>query len=804
MSAEVETRNPETVSVTIDGQEIEAPKGAALIAVADEHGIDIPRFCYHSKLSAPANCRMCLVDVEMNGRPAPKPLPACITTVADGMVVRTTSERALKAQRGVMEFLLINHPLDCPICDQGGECELQDLALGYGRSVSRFVERKRVVKDENLGPLVATEMTRCIHCTRCVRFLDEIAGTSELGAMYRGEHTEISTLVGSGVHSELSGNIIDLCPVGALTSRPYRFTARAWEMLSHASVAPHDCLGSNIDLHQVRGTIKRVVPRDNEAVNECWISDRDRFSYEGVYSAERLLSPQMRENGEWHSVDWQTAIEAVANSLREVVDQHGPEALGALLSPSSTLEEMYLLARIMRALGSDNIDSRLRRGDFRDGVESTGYPGLQMPVADLEALDAALIVGGYPRHEQPLINHRLRKAAKAGGRIMALNPRAFDWNIDLAAEQVVTAARMPAALAAVVRAVARLKGVDEPEGLAGWLGDEAPDAEAEAIAANLCADGRGAVLLGGLAEAHPAGAELRHLAALISQMTGAAYGELTNGANAAGAWLAGALPGRRADGGQTTGLDAIAMVAEPRKGYLLMGIEPEHDLVDAAAASRALAQAGTVVALATHDSPALREHADVLLPIAALGETAGTLVNAEGRWQTFAGVGQPQGEARPAWRLLRVLANVLELDGFEYQAPDEIHHEVQAITGEAGVGRPSTPVAVSPAAEAGLMRIGQAAMFGVDPLTRHADSLQQTDHAAPVTATMNPDDAARLRLDAADQVRVTQGDVTRSMPLRLSEAVPAGSVWIPAGVPGSEGLGALIGPVEVGVSGDSA
>mgnify|MGYP001065147392 CR=1 FL=1 len=804
MSAEVETRNPEMVIVTIDGQEIEARKGAALIAVADEHGIDIPRFCYHSKLSAPANCRMCLVDVEMNGRPAPKPLPACITTVADGMVVRTTSERALKAQRGVMEFLLINHPLDCPICDQGGECELQDLALGYGRSVSRFVERKRVVKDENLGPLVATEMTRCIHCTRCVRFLDEIAGTSELGAMYRGEHTEISTLVGSGVHSELSGNIIDLCPVGALTSRPYRFTARAWEMLSHASIAPHDCLGSNIDLHQVRGAIKRVVPRDNEAVNECWISDRDRFSYEGVYSAERLLSPQIRENGGWHSVDWQTAIETVANSLREVVEQHGPEALGALLSPSSTLEEMYLLARIMRALGSDNIDSRLRRGDFRDGVESTGYPGLQMPVADLEALDAALVVGGYPRHEQPLINHRLRKAAKAGGRVMALNPRAFDWNIDLAVEGVVTAAQMPAALAAVVRAIARLKGVDEPEGMTGWLGDEAPGAEAEAIATNLCAEGPGAVLLGGLAEAHPAGAELRHLAALISQMTGAAYGELTNGANAAGAWLAGALPGRRADGGHTTGLDATAMVAEPRKGYLLMGIEPEHDLVDAAAASKALAQGETVIALATHDSPALREHADVLLPIAALGETAGTLVNAEGRWQTFAGVGQPQGEARPAWRLLRVLANVLELDGFEYQAPDEIHHEVQAIAGEASVGRPSTPVEASPAAEAGLMRIGQAAMFGVDPLTRHADALQQTDHAAPVTATMNPSDAARLRLDAADQVRVTQGDVTRSMPLQLSEAVPAGSVWIPAGLAGSEGLGALIGPMEVSASGDSA
>ncbi|TQE98468.1 MAG: NADH-quinone oxidoreductase subunit NuoG, partial [Spiribacter salinus] len=496
MSAEVQTQNPETVTVEIDGRAIDAPKGASIISVADEHGIDIPRFCYHSKLSAPANCRMCLVDVEMGGRPAPKPLPACITTVADGMVVRTTSERALKAQRGVMEFLLINHPLDCPICDQGGECELQDLALGYGRGISRFVERKRVVKDENLGPLVATEMTRCIHCTRCVRFLDEVAGTSELGAMFRGEHTEISTLVGAGVHSELSGNIIDLCPVGALTSRPYRYTARAWEMLSHATIAPHDCIGSNIDLHQVGGTIKRVVPRDNEAVNECWISDRDRFSYEGIYSAERLLSPQIREDGEWHSVDWQTAIEAAANALKTVVEKHGEQALGALISPSSTLEEMTLAARIIRALGSDNIDTRLRRGDFRDGVRGDGFPGLGLPIPELEQLDAALIVGAYPRHEQPLLNHRLRKAALRGGNVMALNPCGFDWNIELTHEQVVSAAAMPRRLAAIARAVAGHQGVSEPQGLSDWLGDAPADTASQAIAATLCADGKAAVLLG--------------------------------------------------------------------------------------------------------------------------------------------------------------------------------------------------------------------------------------------------------------------------------------------------------------------
>ncbi len=804
MSAEVDTRNPETVTIEIDGQSIDAPKGAPIIAVADEHGIDIPRFCYHSKLSAPANCRMCLVDVEMNGRPAPKPLPACITTVADGMVVRTTSERALKAQRGVMEFLLINHPLDCPICDQGGECELQDLALGYGRSVSRFVERKRVVKDENLGPLIATEMTRCIHCTRCVRFLDEVAGTSELGAMFRGEHTEIGTLVGDSVHSELSGNIIDLCPVGALTSRPYRFTARAWEMLSHPGVAPHDCMGANIDLHQVRGTVKRVVPRDNEAVNECWISDRDRFSYEGVYSAERLLSPQIRQDGEWHSVDWQTAIEATANALRDLVDRHGGEALGGLVSPSATLEEMYLSARILRALGSDNIDTRLRRGDFRDGVARDGFPGLQTPIAELETLDAALIVGGYPRHEQPLINHRLRKAQRRGGQVMAINPRAFDWNLTLTPEHVVGAADMPRALALVLRAAAGVKGVDEPEGLDAWIGSTQPDAASQAMADALCGAGQGAVLLGGLADAHPAGAELRYLAGQLAALCGVTFNELTNGANTAGGWLAGALPGRRADGETTEGLTAAGMLEAPRRGYMLLGAEPEHDFHNGARVSKALAEAEQVIALAAYDSPALRAHADILLPIATLAETAGTFVNAEGRWQTFAGVGQPQGDARPAWRLLRVLANVLELEGFDYQAPDEIHAEVRAVAGEAGVATSAAVVGPLDGAAPDLLRVGYPAMFGVDPLSRHAASLQASEHADPARVALNPADAERLGVADGEAARVMQEGSEARLTVAVTDALPAGSVWIAAGVEGSAGLGALIGEVGIEPAGEHA
>jgi len=799
MSAEVKTQQPETVTVHIDGQAIEARKGAPIIEIADAHGIDIPRFCYHSKLSAPANCRMCLVDVEMGGRPAPKPLPACITTVADGMVVRTASERALKAQRGVMEFLLINHPLDCPICDQGGECELQDLALGYGRSVSRFVERKRVVKDENLGPLIATEMTRCIHCTRCVRFLDEVAGTSELGAMYRGEHTEISTLVGSGVHSELSGNIIDLCPVGALTSRPYRFTARAWEMLSHRSVAPHDCLGSNIDLHQVRGTVKRVVPHDNEAINECWISDRDRFSYEGIYSPERLPSPQIKTRGEWHSVDWQTAVEAAATALRDVVAEHGPAALGGLISPSATTEELFLFSRILRALGSDNVDARLRRGDYRDGAQTTGFPGLEMAVPELEQLDGALLIGAYPRHEQPLINHRLRRSAKRGGAVMAINPRAFDWNFALSDEQVVNVAQMPTALAELGRAIAAAKSLKVPARLKAWPTDKALQASAKAMAEKLIAGERTAVLLGGLAEAHPAGAELRELGVVIAELLGAQYGELTTGSNSAGAWLAGALPERRADGERCNGLNAHAMINQPLRGYMLWGLEPEHDLFDGAAAAAAFDQADAVVAFASYDSPALRDAATVLLPIGTLGETAGTLVNAEGRWQTFAGVAEPQGEARPGWRLLRVLANVLELDGFNYQAPDEIHYELAALTEGVVVGRPEAvvePLAIASAPEA-LTRIGLPAMFNVDPLCRHAESLQQSEHAAVAEVVINPADAERLGLAEGQSVVVSQNTVSRTMPATLSDDLPLGSVWVAAGIEGSEGLGALIGPISL-------
>ena len=804
MSAVVE--NSEKVSIEIDGQTVEVPKGASIIAVADELGIDIPRFCYHSKLSAPANCRMCLVDVEMGGRPVPKPLPACITTVADGMVVRTASERALKAQQGVMEFLLINHPLDCPICDQGGECELQDLALGYGRSVSRFVERKRVVKDENLGPLIATEMTRCIHCTRCVRFLDEIAGTSELGAMHRGEHTEIGTLVGDGVHSELSGNIIDLCPVGALTSRPYRFTARAWEMSSHAGIAPHDCLGSNVELHQLRGRIKRVVPRDNESVNECWISDRDRFSYEGAVSENRLLAPLLRDGDQWHEVDWQTALEAVANALRDTVDAHGAEAIGSLISPSATLEEMALHSALIRSLGSDNIDTRLQRADFRDATSTQGFPGIETDFSELDSQDTVLLIGSYPRHEQPLLNHRLRKAALAGGNILAINPCGFEWNFDLSQEVIAQAAELPAVLAGVAREVARIKRLEEPAALSAWQMPSSLSADSiEQLAVVLTSDGKKTVLSGALVEGHPAGAELRYLGALIAELSGAAYGALTPGANSAGAWLAGALPDRRPDGSAARGLNAQAMLTSPLKAYLLHGIEPEHDCYDPQLAAQAFAAAEHVIALSSWDTPALREQASILLPLAAFGETAGTFVNANGHWQIFGGVGQPLGEARPGWRVLRVLGNILGTPGFDYEAPDQIHAEVKTRAADAAVARPSVEQAVAAqGAPDGMQRIGMLALYGVDALSRHAPALQATDQAQPAVVLLNPSDAVTQGLTEGGKVIVTQGAMSQTFAVQFDEGVPTGSFWLAGGLSNTAGLGAMMGSATLLAAGTGA
>ena len=787
MSAKPEDARPDMVSIEVDGVPLQAPKGSMLIEATDKADIYVPRFCYHRKLSVAANCRMCLVEVER----APKPLPACATPVADGMKVYTRSPKALSAQRGVMEFLLINHPLDCPICDQGGECELQDLAMGYGRGVSRFSERKRVVKDENLGPLVATDMTRCIHCTRCVRFLDEVAGSRELGGMFRGEHTEIGTLVGRGVQSELSGNVIDLCPVGALTNKPFRFNARSWEMLSHASVAPHDAVGSNISLHQLRGTVRRVVPRENEDVNEIWISDRDRYSYQGIRSSDRLERPMLRRDGDWREVEWEEALAAAAGALRDTAG----EDLGVLVSPSATLEEMSLLEQL--ALGCDNIDHRLRQADFRDDASAPAYPSLGVALGDIPSLDAVLVVGGYPRHDQPLFNHRLRRAALAGASVWFLNPRRFDWNLPVAGELMAGPAAMAGELAAVVQALAGLGGAKAPAQVADVPGGSKPGEAHQALAKALHEAGRVAVFTGNLVETHPDGATLRALAGAVADLAGGSLGVLTQGANSAGGWLAGAVPVRRGDGASAAGLDARAMLEQPRRGYLTLGVEPEHDCWDGAAALQALTRAESVVCLTSYATDAMLEYASVLLPVGAFAETAGTFVNAEGRWQSFAGAARPPGDARPAWRVLRVLGNLLDLDGFDYQSAEDVREALRRRTGEPAGGAWPRDVHPTRLGGEGLLRAGATAMFGTDPLVRRAPALQETVHAGWAIARVAPATAKALGFEDGDRVRVQQTGDPVDLVLAVDDAVTEGTVWLPAGLRGAAALGPLLGRVTL-------
>lgn len=795
MNAPADQNLPETVTFEVDGRELQAPKGSMLIQATDLAGIYIPRFCYHRKLSIAANCRMCLVEVER----APKPLPACATPVAEGMKVRTQSSLALAAQRGVMEFLLINHPLDCPICDQGGECELQDLSMGFGRSVSRFIERKRVVKDENLGPLISSEMTRCIHCTRCIRFLDEIGGQHELGAMYRTEHMEVSTFANRGVHSELSGNIIDLCPVGALTSKPFRYRARAWEMLSHPSIAPHDAIGSNLYVHQVHGMVKRVVPRDNENINETWIADRDRFSYEGIYSDDRLQRPLLRQGNAWQEVEWPKALQTVVAGLQRTVATHGPEQLGAWVSPSATLEEMYLLGRLLRGLGSHNIDHRLRQADFRDDAAAPAFPYLGLPLAEVERLDAALVIGAYTRWDLPLLNHRLRKAACAGSQVMMLNPRAFEWNFLPAEEHIVSVQDFATELALIVAALAEREAIPRPGRLDSWLGQRLPTEVHRRIAERLAEGGRSAVFVGALVEAHPAGAELRALAALLAELSGSNYGLLSQGANSAGGWQVGAIPRHDSTPSGEPGLNLRQMIDAPRRGLILFNLEPELDCWDGAAARQAIETAEFVLVFSPYVTEAMRSYADVILPMAAFTETAGTFVNAEGIWQSFSGLTKPVGDARPAWRILRVLGNQLGLDEFSYNAANEIHDEIRERIGQAT--SPAAPnwrsTELEPVKLDGLMRVGGSGIYALDPLVRRASALQQTTQAANAIAYLAEQTATRLGIEEGALVRIHQGGQSARLAVGIEPGLPADTIWITAGLPATAGLGPMIGGLTV-------
>ncbi len=771
------------LEIEIDGKQVQVPDGSTVMDAASMSGSYIPHFCYHKKLSIAANCRMCLVQVEK----APKPLPACATPVTNGMKVWTQSELAVKAQKGVMEFLLINHPLDCPICDQGGECQLQDLAVGYGGSASRYQEEKRVVFNKNLGSLVATDMTRCINCTRCVRFTTEIAGEMELGQAFRGEHAEIMTFVEKTVDSELSGNIIDLCPVGALTSKPFRFSARTWELSRRKSVSPHDALGSNLIVQTKHEVVKRVLPLENEALNECWLSDKDRFSYEGLSSEERLTEPMIKQGGEWKATDWQTALEFVATGLKGIAKDYGAASIGALASPHSTVEELHLLQKVVRGLGSDNIDFRLRQTDFRADASRSGAPWLGMPVAGVSDLNRLLVIGSFLRKDAPLLAQRVRQAAKRGLHLSAVGPNAEEWLVPVRHRALVAPSAMVATLGEIVVALAAEKGVAVSDGLVAQL-PAAASAAATGIAQSLASGRKVAVWLGNLAVQHPRAAELQVLAQEIARLSDGVFGFIGEAANSVGGYLADAVPG-------DTGLNARAMLEDPRKAYVVMGAEPALDFADGALAMSALMSAQLVVALSAFSSESLRESADVLLPIASFTETSGTFVNCEGSAQSFNAVAKQLGDTRPGWKVLRVIGNLLQLDGFDQGDSEAVRAEV--LGDETPLGNSIAGVGIgASAAGTGLERVADVPIYFADPLVRRAPSLQKTKDAAAPVARMSSSTLADLKVSSGDRVRVC-GSGRVELTAVADDTVAEGCVRVAAAHASTVALGPMCGELSV-------
>jgi len=770
--------------LTIDGRETEVRNGATVMEAANGLGIYIPHFCYHKKLSIAANCRMCLVQVEK----APKPLPACATPVSDGMKVFTRSDYARQAQDGVMEFLLVNHPLDCPICDQGGECQLQDLAVGYGKSASRFTEEKRVVLNKNLGPLISTDMTRCIHCTRCVRYGQELAGVMELGMIGRGEHAEIISFVGKTVDSELSGNMIDLCPVGALTSKPFRYSARTWELSRRKSVSPHDSLGSNLIVQVKQNRVMRVLPLENDELNQCWLSDRDRFAYEGLNSEERLTKPMIKEDGHWREVDWQAALEHVARGLSETRFKYDPNEIGALASPQSTLEEMALLAKLVRAMGGENVDHRLRQSDFSADGKRSGIPWLGMKIADIEQLDRVLLVGSFLRKDHPLVASRLRQVTKQKAQVNVLHSVDDELLMPVANKAIVRPGDLAAILAQIVKAVAEAKQKAAPPELAAV----SAGAEARAIAASLASGKSVAIFLGNFAAQHPHAAQLQRLAQDLAGLLECRFGFLCEAANSVGGYLAGCVP---AEGG----MNARAMLAQPRRAYIVLHAEPDFDCGDPRLATKTMGTADLVVALAAYRSFAA-DYADVLLPVVPFTETSGTFVNCEGRMQSFNAVVKPLGDARPAWKVLRVLGNLMSLPGFDHESTEAIRDEVcspGAVAGRLDNGLNGVPLRLDSPQADGLERIADVPIYFGDPIVRRAASLQRTRDALPPRAWLSPALASELGVKAGERVRVRQGEGTAVVEVGVDERLPARCVRLAAAHRHTAGLGPMFGTISL-------
>ena len=770
------------INIEIDGKAVQVAPGSTVMDAANQVGAYVPHFCYHKKLSIAANCRMCLVQVEK----APKPLPACATPVTEGMKVFTASEQAKKAQAGVMEFLLINHPLDCPICDQGGECQLQDLAVGYGKSGSRFEEEKRVVFHKNLGPLIsAQEMSRCIHCTRCVRFGQEVAGIMELGMGGRGEHSEILSFVGNSVDSELSGNMIDVCPVGALTSKPFRYAARTWELQRRKTVSPHDGLNANLQVQIKNDRVLRVLPHENEAVNECWISDRDRFSYEGLYAEDRLTTPMVKTDGVWHQTSWQDALTGAAGAIASTVKAEGGNALSILMGPHSTLEESFLAKQIAIAVGSSSIDHRLRVSDAALDAGG-GIPWLGLNVSDFAAVDRFLVIGASLRQEQPLLASRIRARVKRGAMLSVISSVDDDLLCPLAAKIVVKPSGMLAELAGVVVALAKRLEKSAPAVL-----NIVPSVEAERIAASLASGKRVAVMLGELALSCTDASQLEALAACIAELTGGTSGRLMLSASTVSAYVAGAVPGG-------SGKSAREALNSDSGAMLVIGFEPELDSLCGLAGQTTLKSTTRVIAMVAHVNQALREKADVLLPIAPFTETSGTYISQDGTVQSFTGVVRPLGETRPAWKVLRVLGDLLHANVGAFNSSEDV--KVAALAGFDATklgAKPAAVTALTPADGTALERVADVPIYHADSLVRRGLSLSRSAYGKQARLRMNADTAKGLNLTDGATVAVTQGAGTALATLSIDTSVPNGAVRVPMATEVSAQLGVATDPITV-------
>ncbi|MCP4475715.1 MAG: NADH-quinone oxidoreductase subunit G [Gammaproteobacteria bacterium] len=799
-----------TIEIEIDGKKITTEAGKSLIDVADEHGIYIPRFCYHKELSVAANCRMCLVEVEK----ARKPMPACATPVNDGMKVSTKSTAARHSQKAVMEFLLINHPLDCPICDQGGQCELQDLAMGYGHDSSSYDQPKHSVHDQDIGPLVATNMTRCIKCTRCVRFGQELAGLPELGLMGRGEEVEIGTYVQHFLQSEVSGNIIDLCPVGALLSKPFLYSARPWELSERQTIAAHDCLGSNTFTHTRRGNVMRTTPRHNPTINDIWLSDRDRFSYLGTNSTNRLTAPLIKNGDKWQRVSWQRAFKIINSRMKTILKREGGEQLGALISPSASTESCYLLQKLLRALDSNNIDHRLRQTDLSDQNDLPLYLGIDSgQLEKLSQSQCVLLIGSDIRQEQPLAAMKLRQAVAHGGKVIAVNVLDCPTHFPLASRWTVAPNDMLLTLGQIIKSLFIGKE-NISESLIALVAQCKPSDRADEIAELLNDTDQPLILLGELAHNHPEAAKIRQLALIISQLCGARIGFMTAGANSTGAAIAGALPHRSACGKVLTqisedkrqqGLSAVEMIEQGLKIYLTVGIEPELDCANSQAAIASLKRAGLTICLTPYCNETMKQYANVILPMATSHETAGTFVNVEGEWQRFHAATRPKGEARPAWKILRVLANQLGVSGFDYNdcqaIYEELHEQFKRISPELSpprhIQQPTTIAPVLHYDSRTLQRISQVPLYRTDAVVRHADALQQNADESDNHVKLHPNTAAYHHLQNDDQARVTQDDHSVILTVAVDERVPENCLWVNDAIAATIGLGGAFTAIDI-------